>query len=431
MMNTVAKHRLKCVSIFLVILSLAMPVCWAGTSADGKTAPGKKAGQDISKAEAVEMLNKAVERAKATGSTVHIDLPTDPSRVEAGDLITVEYTVRLSDGALVRTTQPAKTPKKTDTAAAMENRYLSGPEEILAGDKGVFPGIGLSSVGLKIGEKKTVVVKPEDAFGATDPGKRINLPCIKMVPVRVNLPPAAWMERFNAFPVVGREVNLIPYFKARVLDVAENFVTLEFQVKDGLRIDEDFGSFDVSIVNDQIRMQLTPTIGAPFQMDPNQKGQGSPQNGRIVSTDGETFTVDFNHPLAGKDLHIDLEVVSLIKSTELANTTLPWMESLDGADTAARKAHKPSVLVLYASWCSWSKKLLSESLEDPRIKRMKDDFVWAKVDSDQDQEIKKQFNQNGFPLVVIKDAEGKEVKRFDGYTDAATLAAALKKLQKS
>jgi thioredoxin-like negative regulator of GroEL len=77
--------------------------------------------------------------------------------------------------------------------------------------------------------------------------------------------------------------------------------------------------------------------------------------------------------------------------------------------------------VLYAGWCSWSKKLLTESLEDPRIKQMKDRFVWVKVDSDKEQAFKEAYQQNGFPMVVVLNSKGDVVKKIDGYRDAAAL----------
>jgi thiol:disulfide interchange protein len=149
--------------------------------------------------------------------------------------------------------------------------------------------------------------------------------------------------------------------------------------------------------------------------------------GRIVATDGMSFTVDFNHPLAGKDIDFDVEVVALTKASAF-KAPLPWMADHDKGLKSAESEKKDMLLVLYAGWCSWSKKLLEESLEDPRIKQMKDRFVWVKVDSDKEQAFKEAYQQNGFPMVVVLNSKGDVVKKIDGYRDAAALKRELEEV---
>ena len=101
------------------------------------------------------------------------------------------------------------------------------------------------------------------------------------------------------------------------------------------------------------------------------------------------------------------------------------IEDHDQGYERAAALDKPQVLVLYAKWCGWSKKLLGEALEDPRIKMIKDDYVWTKIDSDSEKSYKEYYGQKGFPLVLILNPEGEIVQRLDGYKDAATLLRAL------
>ena len=39
--------------------------------------------------------------------------------------------------------------------------------------------------------------------------------------------------------------------------------------------------------------------------------EGNEMYGRVLSMQGDTVTMDFNHPLAGKELHFDVKVVGL------------------------------------------------------------------------------------------------------------------------
>jgi hypothetical protein len=212
--------------------------------------------------------------------------------------------------------------------------------------------------------------------------------------------------------VAGEVIQLNPYLKAKVAAVAETHVNLEILAQDGEKVEGFIGPTSIKIENNEARLVLKPVIGASFEMED--------AKGRIVSTDGISFTVDFNHPLAGKDIDFDVEVVSLIKASAF-KAPLPWMEDHDQGLKAAESEKKNMMLVLYAGWCSWSKKLLTESLEDPRIKQMKDKFVWVKVDSDKEQVFKEAYQQNGFPMVVVLNSKGDVVKKIDGYRDAAAL----------
>jgi uncharacterized protein YyaL (SSP411 family) len=97
------------------------------------------------------------------------------------------------------------------------------------------------------------------------------------------------------------------------------------------------------------------------------------------------------------------------------------MEDHDKALEKAKKEKKPVVLMLYASWCSWSKKLMSESMEDARIKVMKDKFIWAKVDSEKQKDLYQFYEQKGYPLTVLLSSEGEVIRKIDGYKDAGSL----------
>lgn len=56
-----------------------------------------------------------------------------------------------------------------------------------------------------------------------------------------------------------------------------------------------------------------PPVGA---MLPLQDAQGNHLNGIVLDVNEEGVTVDLNHPMAGKTLHFDIEVVSTREATE-------------------------------------------------------------------------------------------------------------------
>jgi FKBP-type peptidyl-prolyl cis-trans isomerase 2 len=267
------------------------------------------------------------------------------------------------------------------------------------------------------GQSKTVNIPPERAFGKPDPKKRQQFPCVRSMPRVVRLSAAEYTARYKAFPKMDQEVEWTPYFGAKIKEITDTDVALELLAKDGQQVEEPFGQALISANDQEVKITLTPRLGAPFEMQD--------QEGRIVASDGLSFTVDFNPPLAGKGAVVDLQVVGLTKASAFQDKTISWVEDHDAGLTAARSRQKPLVLVLYADWCNFCKRLFDETLQDPRIKAVHDDFVWLRINSDKEKRYHEQYQQNGFPLIVLMDQDGQVVKKIDGFRDAGAFRTEL------
>jgi FKBP-type peptidyl-prolyl cis-trans isomerase 2 len=232
--------------------------------------------------------------------------------------------------------------------------------------------------------------------------------------------PVKFFEQFKKFPVVGKEVQFAPFLKAQVKEVTEYMVLLDFIVKDGDRFQEEYGTVEVRVREADIAVTVTPRIGAPFK---TMEGEG-----KIAATDGKTFTVDFNPGTAGKPVVLEIELLSLTRKSVIESMKIPWMEEHDQGLAEAKQAGRPVVMVLYADWCNWCKKLFNESFQDPGIRMLRDRMVWIKVNSDKNKEFKKQYKQEGFPLIVFMEPDGRVAAKIDGYVDAQTLRQSLEKL---
>jgi peptidylprolyl isomerase len=140
--------------------------------------------------------------------------------VASGDTVSVHYTGTLEDGT---------------TFDSSEGR---APLLFTLGAGDVIPGFEQAVIGLEIGEKATVTIQPEDAYG------QVFEEAIQTVPVDL------------------------------------------------------FG-------------EAAPPVGAQFSV---RADDGSDLMGRVValSEDLVDVTVDFNHPLAGKVLTFDIELVELV-----------------------------------------------------------------------------------------------------------------------
>jgi FKBP-type peptidyl-prolyl cis-trans isomerase 2 len=298
------------------------------------------------------------------------------------------------------------------------------PEDVIAGRDGSIPGLGEAVVGMAPGEKKRVVLNPDKAYGPPDPAKRKEVPCVKSMPKTIRMSPQEYVGDFHSFPIGGKEVAITPYFKAAVVEITEQFALLDCHAKDGERFEESFGTVEIKVGEQNVSMVLTPRLGSSF---PVKEGQ----LWKIVATEGATFTVDSNNPLAGMPITVDLEIASVTRAAQLDSLQIQWVEDYDKGIALAREQKKPAVIVLYADWCGFCKKLFSETLQDARVKTFDDRFVWIKVNSGANQKYKDMYGQNGFPLIVILNREGQPLDRLDGFKDAVALRDELVKTSKT
>jgi FKBP-type peptidyl-prolyl cis-trans isomerase 2 len=334
--------------------------------------------------------------------------------IRSGDLVTTHYTVTLEDGSLVATTleKTAMDPAVKKVTWYREQTVF-GPIELVAGKQEVMPGLGEALVGMKAGDKKNITLSADKAIGMPDPQKMQQLPCSQTFPVTIRMPADEYVKRFSAFPTLDKEVELLPYFKSRVTEVTERDVALEFLVADGASFKDSFGTVNVAVTGDRITTTLKPLLGAPFQL--------KDATGIITATDGTTFTVDLNNPLAGKTIVLDLEAVSVTPAATQSGA-VEWIDDYDAGLARAKEEGKPVFLILHADWCGWCKKTFSETIPDPRITALKDRFIWVRVNSDKEQKYKKQFGQEGFPMMVLLNHEGSVLKKIEGYRDARALS---------
>ena len=338
--------------------------------------------------------------------------------VEKGDLVEIDYTAAFADGALLHTTLPevADDPDRAKVDGFQRPPQL-GPEVIAAGEPAVLPGLSQLVIGMKPSETRRVVLPPQQAFGAKAPSLVKEYDAVKVYPMRTSLTPKQWHQQVEGFPVEGETYSINPYLLARVRGISASGVSVQLSAKEAT-VEDELGTTTITEKEETIEVTLRPKMGIPYEVEGKQ--------GRVVAADGRTFSVDFNHPFAGRPLELDVEVVSLTKAADLAEKELAWIEDHDEGLAAAADRGKPVFLVLYADWCGYSERLLDETLKDPRIRLLSEDFVWVKVDSHQQEDLNAFYEQEGYPLMVVLSPEGEIAKRIEGFKDAAFLFKELK-----
>lgn len=82
-----------------------------------------------------------------------------------GDFIRIEYVGKLESGEIFDLTDEELAKKE----GIYNEKIKYRPVPVIVGAKFVIPGLDKALLDMKIGEKKTILVEPEDAFGKRDP----------------------------------------------------------------------------------------------------------------------------------------------------------------------------------------------------------------------------------------------------------------------
>jgi FKBP-type peptidyl-prolyl cis-trans isomerase 2 len=362
----------------------------------------------------------ALEAPEAEAKDGNRNRAGDGTRVEEGDIAEIQYTVRTESGQEVPV---AGTDGRSDSSSAglsaLEDRPNSKTEFVLAGQDASIPNLSQAVIGARRGEGGTLRIPLEEAYGPRDPEKVLRFPRIRKTPRILKISVEEFANAFGVLPQEGQSLHWVPYFDTRVVSATVREVTLENLAENGRRIDEPFGTTEVSVQGAEIVTRLDPLIGAPFEHEK--------RKGKIVSADEDFFTVDFNHPLAGEALYVEWVVSAVTKAEAVQGKKISWIEDYQAGMDAARIKGKPALLVLYASDCPWSRKLLNETLEDPRLKAMEDRFVWIRVDSAQNADLQAVYEQRSFPTLLLLSPMGTVLGKQEGFVTARGLLEELER----
>jgi len=86
---------------------------------------------------------------------------------------------------------------------------------------------------------------------------------------------------------------------------------------------------------------------------------------------------------------------------------------------ATERAADENTLVFvefYTDWCSWCRRLESETLTDREVKEALSEFVAIRLDAEKDgAEAARQFGIEAYPTMIFLDPTGEEVERISGY----------------
>lgn len=101
--------------------------------------------------------------------------------------------------------------------------------------------------------------------------------------------------------------QLIPGFEKAVIGLAEGEST-KVEIPSAEAYGESREDLIVKVAKDKVPQDIEPVVGLQLQVN---QPDGQPIPVRITEITDAELTLDANHPLAGKDLTFDIEVVSI------------------------------------------------------------------------------------------------------------------------
>ena len=103
-----------------------------------------------------------------------------------------------------------------------------------------------------------------------------------------------------------------------------------------------------------------------------------------------------------------------------------WYEDFDKAMAESKASGKPVMLDFYTQWCTWCKKLETDTFMNIEVASLSDQFVCAKIDADKNRPLVVKYTVRGYPTVVFLNPNGETSKIVSGYLPPEQFSGAMK-----
>ncbi|MBN2171064.1 MAG: thioredoxin family protein [Candidatus Krumholzibacteriota bacterium] len=109
-----------------------------------------------------------------------------------------------------------------------------------------------------------------------------------------------------------------------------------------------------------------------------------------------------------------------------------WIWNDEDGFARARQAGTPVMMDFWAEWCAACKELDHETYNQPEVLALASRFTSIKMDmtarNDANRALLDRYQVHGMPTVIFFDSDGRELERFSGFVDAATLAPVMERV---
>jgi FKBP-type peptidyl-prolyl cis-trans isomerase 2 len=334
---------------------------------------------------------------KAPGETDR----SDPV-LESGDFVKMDFTERIRDTGEVFYTTYAN--------ATSDSQYE--PLEFTLGEGQIPPALEAGVIGMKIGDEKNITVTPEEGYGEWFPENVKAMPRIVVLPKLTDMPLSTFRAIAGKEPEMNETIQLNHNWTGRVVNISTPNMTLLIEPGDNTAINTEYGPAVVTLNDTHIITSLTPELGTVITIAFDEG---------VISDINETdFTIDFNHPLAGKTLVFEVTVRDIIKAEQVLAQKIVWTDHETGLKIA-KNEKRPALIFLYLEGCQACEILDTLTLSNPQVTELKDKFVWIKVDVAANLHVSEEYEAGSYPTIVLLNRAGEVSNKITGYITPAEL----------
>ena len=136
------------------------------------------------------------------------------AQVKEADKVKINFIGKLADGTIIDSTYP---DPETDECGHDDCCHEHGPMELTIGEGDFYTPVEAALIGMRVGEKKTVVISPDDAFGDYN---EENVFSVKRSDLPDDITPEVGLE----LEVTGDDDDL---YMVTIVDVTDEEVSLD------------------------------------------------------------------------------------------------------------------------------------------------------------------------------------------------------------
>lgn len=231
-----------------------------------------------------------------------IDIPSSSSAA-FGDILTVNYTLMV-DGRVYDTNVISVADAANLSRLPTAFKPLIVPLEL---NKSMINGFVLNLIGLQSGDTRTFNVSPAQGYGFFDPQKVISVPRYQNVSLYEDVPLSELISAgINVTPGSGFESDVgLVFINATTSTTA----TLYYVLTPGKQIHYQGIPQHVEIVGDRSALlEYDLDENSTYRLPHPETGQV--QTFTVKSKSNDSITLDYNHPLAGKNLTFNVTVLT-------------------------------------------------------------------------------------------------------------------------
>ena len=231
--------------------------------------------------------------------------PTADLVASSGDLVFVDYTVRVENGSVYDTTLESVARE----AGIYKSTIPYRPFNFTLGNGEVIEGFDEAVTGMRVGEQKTAVLPPEKAYGDYDPTYIEAVPRVYSISRIEAVPLTDFFSAYPGFSFTDSQTVQVDTWNATILAVTNDTVMLRHNPQVNQTIETGkWPSIVLNVTDTELILRHEPQLDKLYV---TQSQDGEPRLATVRQIADDYFMLDYNAPLAGHTLNFTIKLLRI------------------------------------------------------------------------------------------------------------------------